>query len=254
MIRAAPLARLEGVRHGFFSRQGGVSEGLYGSLNCGFGSEDSPVSVAENRSRAMAQLAVPAGALCTAYQCHGTDVLTVDKPWQPNDAPQADGMVTNKPGIALGILTADCAPVLFADETAGVVGAAHAGWKGALAGILDATLDAMRGLGARDDNVRVSIGPCIGNSSYEVGDAFRDQFEAADPKNRDFFRAAERSGHYFFDLAGYVARRLRRQGIKEVDVLGRDTHREETLFFSYRRACQRDEPDYGRCLSAIVLA
>jgi YfiH family protein len=254
VIRAAPLSELTGIRHGFFSRQGGVSDGLYASLNCGYGSKDSPVSVAENRSRAMAQLALPAEALCTAYQCHGTDVLTVDETWHPNDSPQADGMVTNRAGIALGILTADCAPVLFADDTAGVIGAAHAGWKGALTGILDATLGAMHGLGAHDDNIRASIGPCIGSASYEVSNAFRDQFEATDPENGDFFRPAERSGHYFFDLAGYVARRLQHRGIKGVDVVGRDTHQEETLFFSYRRACQRDEPDYGRCLSAIVLA
>ena len=253
MIHAAPLSGLRGIRHAFFSREGGVSKGLYASLNCGFGSNDEPENVAANRARAMADIGLPAEALCTVYQCHGATVLTVDRGWQSGDKQPADGMVTTAPGMALGILTADCAPVLFADEPAGVIGAAHAGWKGALAGILDATLDAMIDLGACTADIRAAVGPCIGNASYEVGADFRRRFDAEDPASGDFFRPAKRSGHQLFDLAGYVERLLSLRGLAVVEVLGRDTHRREGAFFSYRRACERSESDYGRCLSAIAL-
>ena len=253
MLTANPLDRIAGVRHGFFTREGGVSEGLYGSLNCGFGSGDDPAHVAENRARAMALLELTGEALCTAYQHHSADCLTVEAPWSRSEAPRADAMATARPGIALGILTADCTPVLFADRGAGVIGAAHAGWRGALGGVLDATIEAMAALGARAANTVAAVGPCIGPASYEVGPEFRDAFLAADAANGAFFTASPRDGHFMFDLPGYVAGRLAALGVGEIAPLDRDTRADESRFFSYRRACLAGEKDYGRLLSTITL-
>ncbi len=249
------LAALQqpGLRHGFFGRPGGVSEGLYASLNCGFGSGDDPERVAENRARAVAMAGMPEGSLITAYQVHSPDVVTVTEPWRRADAPKVDAMVTDRPGLSLGILTADCAPVLFADPGARVVGAAHAGWRGALTGVLDATVEAMRALGARPERIAAGVGPCIAQPSYEVGPEFPAPFLAHDPENAAFFAPSARDGRHMFDLPGYVTRRLRRLGLGRVDTLPHDTCAEADRFFSYRRATLAGETDYGRDLSIICL-
>lgn len=253
MISAAPLRELGGIRHAFFTRAGGVSEGPFSSLNCGFGSDDLPDRVAENRARAVARLGLPAAALCTAYQCHGSDAASVDQPWGWRQAPRVDAMVTARLGIALGILTADCAPVLFAADGAGVIGAAHVGWKGALAGVIESTVAAMIRLGAEAGKIRAAVGPCIGRESYEVGAEFRTVFESDDMASAEFFRPLETAAKFRFDLAAYVGRRLAALELAEVAVLGQDTLTDEGRFFSYRRACQHGEPEYGRCLSAIAI-
>ena len=253
MIQAEALNAADGVRHGFLTRAGGVSRGPFASLNCGFGSGDEPVLVAENRGRAMTRLGLRDAALCTAYQCHGTRCVTVAAPWPTGDAPKADAMVTNRPGIALGVLTADCAPVLLADRRAGVVGAAHAGWRGALAGVVEATLDAMAKLGAAPQDTVAAVGPCIGQASYEVGVEFRDAFVAADSGNARFFMAGIRAGHHMFDLPGYVTTRLDALGLAAVEALADDTCADAARFFSYRRARLEGERDYGRLLSLVSL-
>lgn len=238
------------VHHAFFTRRGGVSTGIYDSLNVGYGSRDDPLAVAENRARAMACLALPADALVTLYQVHSPDVVTVDEPWAEGRAPRADALVTTRPGIALGILTADCAPVLLVDRAAGVIGAAHAGWRGALGGVLEAVVGAMVDLGAEADRIHAAVGPCIGPDSYEVGADFPLPFRAREEGR--FFRPAPRPGHHLFDLPGYVRYRLGRSGVATA-LLGRDTLAEPDRFFSYRRSCLRKDGDYGRMLSAIVL-
>lgn len=253
MITAAVLERAAGVRHGFFTRQGGVSEGLFASLNCGFGSGDDPQRVAVNRARAADRLGVTGEALITVHQTHSADVMVAEEPWPPDKAPQADAIVTRRGGIALGVLTADCAPVLLADGSAGVVGAAHAGWRGAREGILEATIAAMVKLGARADAIVAGVGPCIRQASYEVGPEFHAAFIADDPANAAFFNPAPRAGHFLFDLPGYVRQRLERHGIRAVAALDIDTCADERRFFSYRRAVKRGERDYGRALSAIAL-
>jgi YfiH family protein len=257
MLTLGTLNRLDGVRHAFFSREGGVSEGLYASLNCGLGSGDALTNVLSNRASAAAQLDVAADSLLTCYQVHGIDVVTVEKPWSRENLPRADAMVTKQPGIALGILTADCAPVLLADSQARVIGAAHAGWRGAISGVAHATIKAMVDLGADLTRIVAGIGPCIAQRSYEVGPEFPAPFLAADPANATFFApcasAAERGEtKYMFDLRGFVAAELGKAGVRQVYDLPHDTCREER-FFSYRRACQRGEKDYGRELSAIAL-
>jgi polyphenol oxidase len=254
IVTSPRLAQLPVLRHGFFTRQGGVSAGLYASLNCGVGSQDEPAAVAENRSRACATLGLPASALTTVYQVHGDEVLTLEAPL-PADAPrpQADGMVSATPGVALGILTADCVPVLLADAEARVIGACHAGWKGALGGITDATLRAMRRLGAAPLRITAAIGPSIRQDSYEVGAEFPAAFLAADAANSRFFQPGARAGHFQFDLPGYVAARLAAAGIAVIEDLARDTRSEPDQFFSYRRTTLAKEPDYGRQLSAIAL-
>lgn len=252
MITLSALNELNRVRHGFFTREGGVSQGIYASLNCGPGSKDDPRAVAENRERCMAQLDLPATALVTVYQVHSPEVVVVEEPWR-GEVPRADAMVTNRPGLALGILTADCAPVLLADGRAGVIGAAHAGWRGAVAGVLDTTVARMVQMGAHAEDIVAAVGPCIGQRSYEVGPEFPAPFLAEDPRNGDFFAPSWRSGHHLFDLPGYVSRRLSKLGIAAVTRVPADTCRDESRFFSYRRATLRGEPDYGRQLSAIVL-
>lgn len=252
-ITCPTLAERSGVRHGFFTRKGGVSSGLYSSLNCGFGSGDDVEIVAENRARVAAALGQPSDALCTAYQIHSPRAVVLEHAWAWRDAPEADALVTKTPGIILGILTADCLPVLFADSRNGIIGAAHAGWKGAIGGVMEATIDAMIGLGAHRQDIYATIGPAIAQDSYEVGAEFRDRFVTEDFENRDYFIDSERSGHFMFDLKAYAENRLAKAGISQVNVLSRDTCREEEDFFSYRRSCLRAEPVYGRQVSAIVL-
>jgi YfiH family protein len=243
-----------GIRHAFFTRRGGVSGGMFASLNCGFGSRDTPEAVAENRAIAASRLDLSADRLVSCHQVHGTTAITVEGTWPHAKNPRADGMVTAAPGIALGVLAADCAPVLFADPEARVIGAAHGGWRGALAGVMEATVAALTRVGARPSRIRAGIGPCIAQPSYEVGGEFHATFAAADPDNRRFFRPAPRSGHFLFDLPGYIADRLSRLGLAAIERAPHDTAAEEDLFFSYRRACRRGEPDYGRGLAAIALA
>lgn len=253
MITVSALNELSRIRHAFFTREGGVSEGVYTGLNCGLGSGDDGDRVRQNRARAMALLDLPSEALVTVYQAHTADVVTVEEPWPHGRAPTADAMVTTRPGLALGILTADCAPVLFADAAAGVVGAAHAGWKGAIGGVLENTLAAMEALGAKRKRIVAAVGPCIAHRSYEVGPEFPAPFLAADPMNKDFFRPSAHAGHWMFDLSAFAARRLAQAGLSQVVRTPSDTLCEETRFYSYRRATLRKEKDYGRQLSAIVL-
>ncbi len=257
MIITETLNRSDRVRHAFFSRQGGISEGIFASLNCGFGSGDNPDHIAANRANAMNRLGLDlnldGGDLLTLYQVHSAKAVVVDTPWNPGEAPQADAAVTKIPGVALGILTADCAPVLLADAATGIIGAAHAGWKGALGGIIEAAVDAMIGLGAKKDQIKAAIGPCIQQASYEVGAEFHDRFMDDDPVNRDFFIASTRDGHFMFDLPAYLGRKLDSLGITfETVVL--DTCADEARFFSYRRATLRREKDYGRGLATIILS
>ena len=243
---------LAGTAHGFFGRRGGISTGALASLNCGLGSGDDPTLIAENRRR-VAEALVPGAALTGLYQVHGDRCVIVDGDADLAARPEADALATRTPGILLGILTADCVPVLFADRNAGVVGAAHAGWKGALAGVTDTTLDAMESLGASRANIAVAIGPCIGRASYEVDESFVQRFTAEDPANERFF-AAGKPGHAMFDIAAYVAARLAAAGIARIAIGGQDTYAEAEDYFSYRRACHKGENSYGRQLSVIGLA
>jgi YfiH family protein len=246
VIRAQALA---GVAHGFLTRTGGVSTGGYASLNVGIGSHDHPAAVAENRRRA-ADAVLPGSRLATVYQVHGADAVTILEPFDDALRPHADALVTDRPGIALGILTADCAPVLFADVAAGVVGAAHAGWKGALAGVTDTILMAMETLGADRGRIVAAVGPCIARASYEVDTAFRARFE--DDADRFFADAAD--GHAQFDLAGYVAHRIAGAGVRTIEITAADTYADELRFFSHRRATHRGESDTGRQISIIGLS
>ena len=244
-----------GIAHGFFGREGGVSTGIYASLNCGPGSKDAADAVAENRRRVSAVLA-PDARLLSLSQIHSATVVTLPA-WSSEDRPEGDAIVTAIPGLALGILTADCAPVLLADPMAKVIGAAHAGWKGALGqdgrGVLEATLDGMEKLGALRDRVTAVIGPCISQANYEVGFDFRDRFLQLGLKNRRFFVPSEKEGHYRFDLPGYVAHRLTAAGAGTVEMSGVCTYPAENGYFSFRRTTHAGEPDYGRQISAIVL-
>lgn len=248
------LAGHAALRHGFFTRRGGVSEGVYASLNCGAGSRDDPARVAENRDRAMTALGLPGDALATVYQVHSARVVAVDAPFPPAARPQADALVSARPGVALAVLTADCVPVLLADAEARVIGAVHAGWKGALAGVVEAAVAAMVGLGADRSRLEAALGPCIAQESYEVGADFPAPFLALNRADGRHFAPAERAGHYLFDLAGYVQARIEATGIGRVDRVAYDTRARDDLFFSYRRACLAGEVDYGRQLSAIALA
>lgn len=254
MFKAINLTRLKGVRHGFFSRLGGVSSdvGMSG-LNCGFGSDDTPENIEKNREIALRRLGGASCSLVTAYQTHSSIAVRVKKPWHREQSPEADAMASDCPNIALGILTADCAPVLFADSHAGVVGAAHAGWRGARAGVLSQCLKAMCDLGADPSNVSAAVGPCIAQNSYEVGPEFQRGFINEDPDNVKFFNFAKRTNHFMFDLTGYVEGCLFDLGIESVEVLGLDTYSQPELFYSYRRDRQTGENSYGRLLSAIML-
>jgi YfiH family protein len=250
----ARTLKFPGIAHGFFGREGGVSTGIYASLNCGPGSKDDPEAVARNRVLA-AQALAPEAELMSLSQIH-SNIVHVLPAWEVR--PEGDAMVTRTPGLALGILTADCAPVLFADGRARVIGAAHAGWKGALGskeggGVLEATVAAMETLGARKADIRAAIGPCISQANYEVGFDFRDRFlEAGGLRMRRFFVPSDKEGHYRFDLEGYAAFRLEGMGIT-AEKLGVCTYPPENGYFSYRRTTHRGEPDYGREISAIVL-
>ncbi|MGY2047459.1 peptidoglycan editing factor PgeF [Methylobacterium sp. JK268] len=251
-LEAPALAALPGLRHAFFTRQGGVSEGLYASLNGGLGSGDDPARVAENRRRMTAHLGVAPASLVSLYQVHSADCVIVEAPFP--ERPRADGMATRVPGLGLGILTADCGPILFADAESRVVGAAHAGWKGALTGIIESTLDAMERLGAARGRITAVLGPTIGRANYEVGPEFRDRFLAAAPDNARFFAPSpDRADHALFDLPGYIAGRLRRAGVGTIADLGLCTYADADRFYSYRRTTHRAEPDYGRLVSAIAL-
>jgi YfiH family protein len=252
-VTSTLLADQPGIRHGFFTRRGGVSSGLYHSLNCGFGSGDDIAVVTENRRRVAAALGQDADSLCTAYQIHSPRAVILDHSWEWRDAPEADALVTNQPGITLGVLTADCVPVLFADPVARVIGAAHAGWKGAVGGVLEATISAMISQGALRKDIRAAIGPAIGWDSYEVGQEFINRFLAESADNKEFFKASTRAGHYMFDIKGYVQQRLANAAIAQTDTLDYDTCSQDDLFFSYRRSCLQGEPVYGRQVSAIVL-
>ncbi len=253
MLTLGPLNEIACIRHGFFSRNGGVSEGAYNWLNCGYGSGDAAEKVSENRARATAMLELGGGRLVTAYQCHSAEVAVVEEPWDRKDAPKVDGLVTRRPRLALGVLTADCAPVLMADTGGRAIGATHAGWRGALGGVLEATIEAMIALGAEREAIVVGVGPTIGQRSYEVGLEFPAPFLAQSEGNGDFFYPARREGHFMFDLKGYIGRRLGRAGVGRVQILPCDTCAEENRFFSYRRSRLRGESDYGRGLSAIYL-
>ncbi|WP_225206981.1 peptidoglycan editing factor PgeF [Novosphingobium huizhouense] len=249
-VEALTHESLAGAAHGFLGRSGGVSEGLAAGLNVSF-AEDDPAHTAENRRRVVAAV-LPGARLACCYQVHSPDVVAVTEPWDDGARPHADALVTDRPGLLLGVLTADCAPVLFHDARAGVVGAAHAGWKGALGGVTDATLAAMEALGARRADVAAVVGPCIAQRSYEVDEGFERRFGEADPANQRFFRAG-RPGHAWFDLEGYVAERLRAGGIGRVAMLGQDTYAQEERFYSFRRATHRGEASYGRQISVIGL-
>jgi len=246
---AATSLDLPHIRHGFFSRNGGVSQGIYASLNCGPGSSDNLEHVGENRLRVSQHMGAP---LITCYQIHSAEVVTVHEPWQQGDAPQADAMVTATSGIALGILTADCLPVLFADRNKPIIGAAHAGWKGAFTGVLENTIASMKSLGATD--IACAIGPAISQHSYEVGSEFYERFTSNDQPttNNQFFTPSSREGHFLFDLKGYALQRLKNAGI-EAELLDRDTCFEDDSFFSFRRATLMGERGYGRQVSVITL-
>jgi YfiH family protein len=253
VISSGALGTDAGIRHAFFTRRGGVSEGPFTSLNCGFGSGDVAENVSANREIAMALLGLPADRLVTLRQVHSATVVAVERPWKREDAPSADGLVTAVPGVALAVLAADCAPVLLFDPVARVIGAAHGGWRGALGGVVDATVARMAELGAQRAQIRAAIGPCIARRSYEVGPEFPQPFIAEDPGTVSFFAPTPRAERFLFDLAGYIGHRLARAGITTIDVLPCDTVVDEERFFSYRRACLRGERSYGRGLSAIVL-
>lgn len=242
---------LAGVPHGFLGRVGGVSTGLYAGLNVGLGSDDDREAIADNRRRAV-QAVLPGRALVTVHQVHSPDVVAVREPFADDARPPADALVTATPGLLLGILTADCVPVLFADRQAGVVGAAHAGWKGALSGVTDRTLGAMTALGADVARISCAIGPCIAKASYEVDMAFVARFTEADPANERFF-AEGRVGHAQFDIEAYVAARLAHAGVNRIEMLGQDTYAQPGHFYSYRRSCHKGEPGYGRQISLIGL-
>ncbi|MFZ4124472.1 MAG: peptidoglycan editing factor PgeF [Rickettsiales bacterium] len=239
------------MKYKFFTREGGVSEGLYASLNCGPGSKDNPYHVAENRVRAARAFGAEVEQLFTLHQIHSAEVVTINESRAPIAKPQADAMVTNKRGVMLGILTADCTPVLFYDAKARVIGAAHAGWKGAHSGVLENTLRATQSLGATIQNTRVMIGPCIQQKSYEIGPEFYERF--APELQKKYFIPASREGHFMFDLPAYVRSRLIAAGITTIENNGQDTLSNEKEYFSYRRSTLRNEPDYGRQLSAIML-
>lgn len=251
-IEAPELSAHAGVRHAFFTRVGGVSKGLYASLNGGLGSQDAPERVAENRARMCAQLGLPRDRLVSLYQVHSADVVTVEAPFAA-ERPKADAMVTRVPGLALGIATADCGPILFADPENGVVGAAHAGWKGALTGVIGATVSAMEALGARRSRIVAVLGPTIGQASYEVGPDFVARFGCDAPGMERFLGPGTRPGHAQFDLPGFILARLGEAEIGEATALNLCTYADPERFYSYRRTTHRGEADYGRLISAITL-
>ena len=250
-IVRSPLLAAAGVRHAFFTRNGGVSPGVYATLNGGVGSSDSREHVAENRRRMALTLGVAEDRLLVPFQIHSPDCLIVDAPW--TERPRCDGLATATPGLALGVTGADCGMILFADPRRGVVGACHAGWKGALSGVIEATLAAMEKLGARRAETIVTLGPTIGPASYEVGPEFFAQFVTQSPEHARFFSPSVKPEHKMFDLPGFIGMRVERAGVAQFENLGLDTYADETRFYSYRRTTHRKEPDYGRLVSAIVV-
>lgn len=250
---------LQGIAHGFFTRLGGVSEGIYHGLNIGVGSADDPARVRENRGRAMAALGLPAEALSTLYQIHSADVVHLTEPLGLEGLPKGDALVTDRPGLALGIATADCAPVLFADPTAQVIGACHSGWGGAFKGVVETTVEAMAALGADRDRIIAVLGPCIHQTSYEVGPEFKERFLERDPQTEQFFTPSDKDGHFRFDLPGFVLDRMKAAGVGRVGHVAEDTYSNPDRFYSYRRATHNQETDetgkvdYGRLLSTIAL-
>jgi YfiH family protein len=253
-LEAPSLSAIEGIRHAFFTRAGGVSQGLYASLNAGVGSQDAPDKVTENRARMAAAVGVPAECLLTCYQIHSPEVVTATTPWPADARPRADAIVTMVPGLAIGISTADCGPVLLADPQARVIGAAHAGWRGAFTGVLEATIAAMERCGAQRGRIVAALGPMIRQANYEVGPEFVARLVDAEQDNARFFRPAARPGHALFDLPGYIAARLARAGIVHAEDIGHCTYAEPRQFFSYRRSVHHGEVDYGRHVNTIVLS
>jgi polyphenol oxidase len=254
MLQSTSLAALDGIRHGFFTRAGGVSTGCYESLNAGVGSNDAPAHVTENRARMAAAVGVAPERLISAYQIHSPAVVIAETPWDATARPKADAIVTRVAKLAIAVSTADCGPILFVDSQAGVIGAAHAGWRGALSGVAEATIAAMERCGADRSRIVAALGPMIRQPNYEVGPEFMTKFTTDDPEHERFFRDGARAGHALFDLAGYIAARLAQAGIGRIEDLGRCTYAEPQTFFSYRRSVHRREPDYGRHLNAIALA
>ncbi|HLZ03919.1 MAG TPA: peptidoglycan editing factor PgeF [Bradyrhizobium sp.] len=252
MLASSLLSAIPGLRHAFFTRDGGVSDGVYAGLNGGLGSNDDPARVAENRRRMAEQLGVAPSHLVGVHQIHSPDAVVASGPWNGTARPKADAIVTRSEGLAIGVTTADCGPILFVDPTARVIGAAHAGWKGALTGILETTIETMEKLGAERSGMIAAIGPLIRQPSYEVGPEFVERFIGADAGNAMFFLPGERDGHAMFDLAGFIRMRLEKAGVLMIDDLGIDTYSDERCF-SYRRSVHRKEPDYGRHVHAIVL-
>jgi YfiH family protein len=246
------LSAVPGLRHAFFSRDGGVSEGIYAGLNGGVGSNDDPANVAENRRRMAEQMGVTTEHFLTVFQVHSPDVVVASAPWGTSSRPRADALVTRTEGLAIGVTAADCGPILLVDPNARVIGAAHAGWKGALSGIVESTVEAMEKLGAERADIVAAVGPLIRQPSYEVGNEFVERFLDADAENALFFLPATREGHAMFDLAGFIRRRLENAGVPVIDDIGVDTYSDQR-FFSYRRSVHRGEPDYGRHVHAIVL-
>jgi hypothetical protein len=252
MLQSPLLSAIPGLRHAFFTREGGVSQGIYGSLNGGIGSSDDAVHVAENRRRMAETMGVTLENFLSVYQVHSPDAVVATGPWQGNARPKADAMVTANAGLAIGVTAADCGPVLLVDPKARVIGAAHAGWKGALTGVLESTVEAMERLGAERGRMVAAIGPLIRQPSYEVGSEFVERFIEADAENTVYFLPSRRECHSMFDLAGFIRMRLEQAGVSVIDDLGIDTYSDER-FFSYRRSVHRNEPDYGRHVHAIVL-
>lgn len=254
IVRCEALTAIDGIRHGFGTRQGGVSGGIYATLNCGVGSKDDPALVAENRTRLATSLGTDPGKLITPYQVHSPTAVVAEEPWDRDTAPKADAVVTRTPGLAIAVSTADCVPVLFCDPRARVTGAAHAGWRGALGGVLEATLDAMEQVGAARASVVAAIGPAISQKAYEVGEDFEENFLSADAGNARYFTRPSAGSKPHFDLTGYVEDRLKSAGAGHVQNLQLCTYHDSDRFFSYRRTCHKGEPDYGRQISAIVIA
>lgn len=253
IVRAECLSDLTGISHGFFTRQGGVSTGLYSALNCGLGSNDDPDLVRQNRARVAQALGAERPEVLTLHQVHSATALVVDAPFSSSTLPRADALVTRTPGLVIGALAADCTPVLFADPQTRIIAAAHAGWRGALGGILESAVDVMIGLGADRRHIRAAVGPCINQPAYEVGPEFEAEFLKADASNARFFMRPTTGARTHFDLPGYVESRLSLSGIGAVERRSLCSYENESRFFSYRRATHRKEPDYGRQISAIVL-
>ena len=252
-LKSQMLCGQNSIVHGFFGRRGGASEGVYSSLNCGYGSGDQIEIVRKNREFVASSLGAAPDKLLTVYQVHSADAVAVTSAWSREDAPHADGMVTNVPGIALGVLAADCAPVLFADEAAKVVGSAHAGWQGAIKGVVASVVDRMVGLGASRDNIKACVGPCISQKNYEVGPEFRMKFCDENKSHHRFFVPSVRDGHWMFDLPMFVRHQLETSGVSNIDVLDQCTYGHADDFFSFRRTTHRGEQAYGRNISAIML-